>query len=287
MKTLSFIQRLTRDLTQTNPSNLTAEERQTILDCVNASLQIMHDHAPDHSKVTTISINLAAPQAITIGVVQGSTDFTSYSATDEDMYCTIKITGDKIDNQIIGNDKLLLPYSGATGTVSATIYYDAVALPAQYSSISSNPRYADTNTELLQGAYPARDRLLYRFAVGSPECWSVEPNGQHDDYRAVFRVDRLPISAIRLKATARLAPPRITFLDTITATRDLPIRYEHVESYLLPMVRGLLAETDLWRSESLRSAAVARGNAAEVRYSTMIPQTLTTPSNSVGSPSGY
>ena len=100
-------------------------------------------------------------------------------------------------------------------------------------------------------------------------------------------MDRLPLSQVRLRATARLAPPRITFLDTMTAVRDLPIRYEHVESYLLPMVRGMLAETSLWRDPLTRAQAVNRSDEAGGRYELMIPKTLTTPANTVGTPCGY
>jgi hypothetical protein len=287
MTVFSFIQRLTRDLVQTNPANLTAEERQQVIDCANASLQRMHDLAPDHSKVTAISLYLGAPKQISIDVTNGSNAFSGYVATDADLYCTIKIDNDDIENQVIGYSELLHPYSGATGTVNATIYYDAVALPAQYSDIASNPKYADSRIELLQGQFPQRHRLLYRFAVGEPECWMVEANAQQDDFRSVFRVDRLPTRAIRLKATARLAPPRINFLDSLSANTALPIRPEHVESYLLPMVRGMLAETSLWRDVETRASASKRGEEAEIRYEIMIPKQNATPSNTVGTPIGF
>ena len=287
MTVFSFIQRLARDLVQTNPANFTAEERQQVIDCTNASLQRMHDLAPDHSKVTAISLYLGAPKQISIDVTQGSHAFTGYVATDADLYCTIKVDGDDIENQIVGYGELLQPYTGATGTVNATIYYDAVALPAQYSDIASNPRYADTQIQLLQGSFPQRHRLLYRFAIGDPECWMVEANAQQDDFRSVFRVDRLPTREIRLKATARLAPPRILFLDSLSANSMLPIRPEHVESYLLPMVRGMLAETSIWRDKETRSTASKRGEEAEMRYEMMIPKQNATPSNQVGTPVGF
>jgi hypothetical protein len=259
MTVYSFIQRLARDLVQTNPSNFTAEERQQVIDCTNAALQRMHDLAPDHSKVTAISLYLGAPKQITIGVTQGSHQFTGYAATDSDLYCTIKIDGDEVENQIVGSGDLLQPYTGNTGTVNATIYYDAVALPAQYSDIASNPRYADSFVELMQGHFYQRNRLLHRFATGEPEHWMVEANAQQDDYRAVFRVDRLPLGQIRLKATARLAPPRIRFLDTLSANTMLPVRPEHVEGYLLPIVRGMLSETSLWKDKETRATASKRG----------------------------
>jgi hypothetical protein len=287
MTVYSFIQRVCRDLVQTNPSNLTAEERQQIVDCVNASLQRMHDLAPDHSKVTAISLTLNEPKQITIGVTQGGHAFTGYVATDTDLYCTIKIDGDDVENQIVGAGEFLQPYAGQTGTVNATIYYDAVALPNEYSSIASNPRYANNHIELLQGHFPRRSRLLQRFAIGEPEYWMMEANAQQDDFRSVFRVDRLPTSAIRLKATARIAPPRIRFLDTLAASTMIPIRPEHVESYLLPMVRGMLSETSLWKDKETRATASKRGEEVEARYEMMIPKQISTPSNTVGTPIGY
>lgn len=287
MTVFSLIQRLVRDLVQTDTSKLTAEERQTITDCVNASLQRFHDLAPDHSKVTSISLLLGAPRVVTIGVTKNSVQFTGYVATDTDMYCTIRVNGDSIDNQIVGNDTLLMPYAGETGTVQATIYGDAVALPQEYSSIASNPIYADTRQEMSQGNFSSKNRLLYQMAVGEPMRWMIEPNGQHGDFRAVFRTDTLPHRDIRLVATARMAPPRIAFIDTMTTDTLVPIRSEHIEAYLIPAIRGMLAETTLWKSADTRSIAATRGEEAMMRYELMIPKQLTTPSNLVGTPFGF
>ena len=285
MKVFALVQRLARDLTQTNPSNLTAEERQTVQDCINAALQTFHDHAPDHSKIVPISLSLLAPKTISIGVTTGLTDFTGYSIGMDDYYCSIRIDGDGVDNQIVGDGELLHPYAGATGTVSATIYYDAVALSNDYAAIASNPRYLDTDVELPQGLW--RDRILFRnFVTGEPDSWVVESNA-YSEFKSVFRVNRLPTRLIRLKATAILAPPRVSFTDTITATAVLPIRDEHVEGYLLPHIRGLLAETSLWRDPLTRSRAMDKGDQAQARYSEMTPKTLATPSNKVGTPYGY
>jgi hypothetical protein len=286
MKVFALVQRLARDLTQTNPLALTAEERQTVQDCINAALQKLHDYAPDHSKTVPVALSLAAPTAITIGVTQGLTTFTGYSITSDDQYCTIRIDGDGVDNQVIAAGTLLHPYAGTTGTVTATIYHDAIALDETYATIVSNPRHLDTNLELGQGHYPDRHRLAYRLAVGEPESWLVEANA-YGSVRAIFRVDRLPLALIRLKAKALLAPPRVSFTDTIDATVDIAMRVEHIESYLLPMIRGLLAETSLWRDVLTRKRAMDKGDNAALEYNVMVPKSLTTPSNTVGTPEGY
>jgi len=286
MKVFALVQRVARDLTQTNPLAFTAEERQTVQDCINASLQKLYDYAPDHSKTVPISLSLAAPTAITIGVTQGFTTFTGYSITSEDQYCTIVIDGDAVDNQVIADGTLLHPYAGPTGTATAIIYHDAIALDDTYAAIISNPRYLDTNVELGQGAYPDRYRLAYRFAVGEPESWIVEANA-YSSMRAVFRVDRLPLTLTRLKAKALLAPPRVSFTDTIDQTADIAMRVEHIESYLLPMVRGLLAETSLWRDGLTRKRAMDKGDNAALEYNIMVPKTLTTSANTVGTPEGF
>lgn len=286
MKVFALVQRLARDLTQTNPLALTAEERQTVQDCINAALQKLHDYAPDHSKAIPISLSLAAPTNISIGVSEGMNTFTGYSITSDDQYCTIRIDGDGVDNQVIADGTLLYPYAGTTGTVTATIYHDAIALDETYAAIISNPRYLDTNVELGQGFIPDRYRLAYRLAIGDPESWIVEENA-YSSARAVFRVDRLPTGLIRLKAKALLAPPRVSFTDTIGTTADIAMRVEHIESYLLPMIRGLLAETSLWRDVLTRKRAMDKGDNAALEYSVMVPKSLTTPANTVGTPIGY
>lgn len=286
MKVFSLVQRLARDLTQTNPLAFTAEERQTVQDCINAALQVLHNHAPDHSKNVPISLSLAAPTSITIGVTNGLTTFTGYSITSQDQYCTIRIDGDGVDNQVIAAGTLLHPYAGPTGTTTAIIYHDAIALDETYEAIVSNPRYLDTNEQLLQGDYPDRYRLAYRFAIGNPEAWTVEANA-YSSMRSVFRVDRLPAALIRLKAKALLAPPRVSFVDTIETTAEIAVNVKHIESYLLPMIRGLLAETSLWRDALTRKRAMDKGDNAALEYSVMVPKTLTTPANTVGTPEGY
>lgn len=286
MKVFALVQRLARDLTQTNPLAFTAEERQTVQDCLNASLQKLYDYAPDHSKIVPISLSLAAPTSITIGVTQGLTTFTGYSIASDDQYCTIRIDGDGVDNQLIADGTLLHPYAGPTGTATATIYHDAIALDDTYAAIASNPRYLDTNVELRQGFFPDRYNLAYRFAVGEPEAWMVESNA-YSSMRAIFRVDRLPLGLTRLKAKALLSPPRVSFTDTIDQTVDIAMRVEHVESYLLPMVRGMLAETSLWRDVLTRKRAMDKGDTAALEYNIMAPKTLSTPANTVGTPEGY
>lgn len=285
MKVYALIQRLTRDLTQTNPSNLTAEERQTMQDCINAGLQTFYDHAPDHTKIVPISLSLAAPKSITLGVTEGSINFTGYAIQETEYYCTIRIDGDGIDNQIIGDGALLHPYAGTTGTVDAIIYHDAVALDGNYGAIASNPRYVDTDVELQQGVW--RDRNIFRnFIIGEPDTWIVEPNAT-SELKSVFRVNRLPDRLIRLKSTAILTPPRVSFTDTTTAVAVVPMREEHIEAYLMPHVRGLLAETSLWRDPLTRQRAMQKGEQAEMRYREMTPKTIATPANLVGTPFGY
>lgn len=285
MKVFALIQRLTRDLTQTNPSNLTAEERQTLQDCINAGLQTFHDHAPDHSKIIPISIYLAAPKTVSIAVTNGSVDFSGYTITSDEYYCSIIITGDGATNQIIGNGELLYPYIGTSGTVSATIYYDAAALSSEYSEIASNPRHLDTDVELTQGILS--NRYGFRnFVIGSPDTYTLESNA-YGELKSVLRVNRLPNQAIRLKSTAKMTPPRISFTDTTNANMVLPLRIEHVESYLMPYLRGLLAETSLWRDPATRQVAMKKGEQAELRYREMTPKTLSTPTNEVGTPAGF
>ena len=63
---------------------------------------------------------LDAPLAMTLGVAAGSAVITGPNTfTEDQLYRTIRIAGDEIDNQVTGANSLLHPYGGASGTVAA------------------------------------------------------------------------------------------------------------------------------------------------------------------------
>jgi len=288
MKSIAFGNRLARDFNTKSFTELDADARLEILDAINGGLQLLHSLASPDSKITTGSIYIAAPEIVSIGVTQGSAEITGYEFTEDQLYCTIRLDGDGIDNQIVGEDELLHPYAGTTGTVSATIYHDATTVPEPYDEMVGNPRIVETGRELLP-FIPALDPRLRR-KTGEPRFYCVESNARNQNPPApsVIRTDSLPSSAYRLSAKFTLAPGMVSFADLLTSdSSTLPLRDEHVETYLLPVCRKILATSDRWKNADSRSAVKDAGEDAARRYELLVPRTLSTPRNIARTKPGF
>lgn len=288
MNSISFASRLLRDLKERDLASITADTRLTVLDAINGSLQKIHSLSPHIHKETTGSIFLAAPSTISIGVTNGSVEVTGYAFTDEQRYCTIRVDGDPVDNQIMAGAELLHPYMGSTGTVNATIYYDAVQMPEPYEELIGDPR-SITNNKIVT---KLTDLGLLKYgtkALGTPERYWVEANAliQVPDSPAVIRFDMLPSQAMRYQARFTLAPSRIKLTDLTAPGVKLPIREEHVELYLLPIARGILADSEMWRDPETRASAKNEAGAAEAKYESLTISTLATPQNRSGTKFGF
>jgi len=288
MKSIAFANRLSRDIDAKSFVDLPADARLEILDAINGGLQLLHSLAPPQSKITTASIYLAAPVTISLGVTQGSAEITGHDFTTDQLYCTVRLDGDDIDNQIIGENELLHPYTGATGTVSATVYHDATAIPEPYDELVGNPRIMETRRELFPFDPPAEQWI--RRHVCEPRFYHVEPNARNRNPPApsVIRMDALPGTAYRLTSQFTMGPARVAFTDLLTSESvDVPIRAEYVETYLLPVCRGILSSSERWKSKDSRTAATNAAENAAQRYASLVPQTLSTPSNSIRTSPGF
>lgn len=286
MKAIAFAQRLLPKLKAKDLASMDATAKLELVTAINGGLQKLHTLAPHHSKITVGSLYLGAPETVTLELTEGSDEFTGHTVEEEDLYCTIRIDGDAVDNQIIGSGKLLHPYVGATGSHNATLYHDAAIFPEPYAEIISRPRILETKRFVDHD--PARRDFACR-SVATPRYYWMEANARNNNppAPAVVRVDTLPDHAYRLQSDMLLAPARITGNDLLTAETDIPLREEWIEGYFLPVVLGLLASSDLWRNPTTAGAAISAASAAEDGFSVFLHQTLTTPSNRVGTAVGY
>lgn len=287
MKAIAFANRLARDIDEKSVIDLTADIRLEILDAINGGLQKLHALAPATSKITTGSIALTAPLSMTLGVTAGSSTITGATFTADQLYRTVRITGDDIDNQVVGSTELLHPYNGGTGTVAATLYCDAVAISEPYEELVDDPRILETGRDLHH--HKICSVTWHRKQVAEPCFYWPEANARNQNSSApsVIRFDRLPDRAYRLQAQFSLAPARITFSDLLAPGAEIPLREEHVESYLLPVSRAILTSSRLWRDPATKTSVTNEGEAAEQKYRIFAPTTLATPSNHVGTPDGF
>jgi len=293
MKTIALASRLMRDLKEKALADLTADARLEMVDAINSSLQKMDALAAPHSKQRPAAFSAAAPTTISIGVTAGSTEITGYTFTTT--YCTIRIDGDEIDNQIVGATTLRHPYAGETGTVSAVIYGDALLVPSTIAEIATDFFILETRSRVSQdfsrtiGTLDAGHHQNTQKRTGRPDRWWMEANAanQGADVPSVIRFNTLPDRAYRMQADVVMAPLRVTFADLMDSDAALAMRPEHVESFLLPICRGALAASSMWANPDEKASAKSESEDALQRYSILAPKTLSTPANRVGTPKGF
>lgn len=293
MKAIAFAQRLMRDIGEKDLASLTAADRLELVDAINGGLGKMHLNAPPHSKNSRISITLPAPKVISISVEKGSHALAGYAFDITDLFCSIFIEGDGAENQIGADGVLLFPYSGETGTVSATIYHDAAQIPEPVEELISDPENIDTGEVLLQDTTQSyRNHSIGMRTdrrIGQPTYWATEENASNRDPVApsIFRVDSLPDRMVRLTAKASMGPARVSFQSILDGTAVIPLREDQVETFLLPICRGILTSSSLWRDAEEKPNARKEAKAAENQHATMAPRHLATPSHKVFTPRNF
>lgn len=296
MKTMALASRLMRDLKESSLAQLTAESRLELLDAVNGSLQELHDLAPPHSKIRDHAFFVHAPLELTLTVTQGSTTVSGDPIPESRSHCTIRLEGDAVDNQVRGTDTLFHPYAGPSGVVRAMVYYDAIAVPESIDEVvedhlfilETRERVAKDSSRRgetwITGRIPGRSKRVAR-----PHNWWMESDARNSNPAApaLIRLDTLPDASYRMQARVSLAPGRITFVDMITDTASVPMRPQHVESYLLPLARARLTTSSMWRDADIKRSVEDKASVAKAAYATLIPQTISTQANRVGTPFGY
>lgn len=295
MKTIALASRLMRDLKEKSLADLTADTRLELVDAANFAFQKLHSIAPPHSKQVIASFYVPAPRTVSLEVTEGSATITGYAFPDADLYRTIRIDGDAVDNQILGTDSLLHPYAGPTGTVSAVIYGDAILVPSTIEEIVSDLHIIDTRTKISQdfsktiGSIDFGHHQSPQKRVGRPDRWWPESKAENQNppVPAIMRLNTLPDAAYRIQADATKAPLRITFLDIMDSDSEIALREEHIESYLIPIARGHLTKSSMWADSSTKAEAKDEAKTAMNEYSILAPKTLSTPANRVGTPKGF
>ena len=288
MKAIAFLSRLCRDFAVKSPHDLTADARLEILDAINGAIQRIDELSGSKSKTTNGAFYLPAPETVTLEMTNGSALVDGYAFTSEQYAKTIRIDGDDIDNQVTGTNSLLHTYKGTTGTVSAVIYGDTIYLPEPYLEVIGDPLILGECRHVKKGSakqvsYPRKD-------IGTPMTYWIEGNAgnRNPAYPAIVKFHPMPDRYYRIEVEVSLAPIRIKFTDLLAPGEKLPVREEWIESYLLPIARANLTDSELWRDKSSRNKVESAGERALQRFEALMPSaTYATPSNEVGTPYGF
>lgn len=212
---------------------------------------------------------LNPPISIAIAVTNGSKNATIANDVWEAWFsgCSIIIDGAAVDNQIRNNAAavvLKFPYSGTTGTKTATIYHDSLELDADVLEVSDEVKIDRVPLQKINT--PSRNTLSpqniedfgsHRNGFIRPidsvaastgnttgfivETWSPDAVTEP---RTRIRFAPAPSKACFVDYSVMLCPPRIT---TLLSLAYLPIPFDFMESIFLPLALKQLRGCPFWR----------------------------------------
>lgn len=225
------------DQNTNNSRGVTANDRNDLLTCLQAAAQEIYTDAPAAAIKRREGGQLLPPANVTLSVTQYSKvcSITSYLATMAG--CTIRISGDDLDNVIISATELLRPHQGSTGSTSATVYCDCITIPTKYDMVIEPVEFPNraclpmvNGTEEMR--YWNSDRVWTPRLRYPNDIWYnlknktiQEPAVCMAEYEALgtaapalyLRFNPMPGQAYAIAYTGRLAPPVIALADFYNA----------------------------------------------------------------------
>lgn len=229
-----------------NRRGLIEGDKEEVLSAINAAMQICFSLGPVQLREQRRAFVLRVPTPVTLSVTQYSTSFASLATwADWMLGCTIRIAGDTRDNELVGNDELLRPFMGTTGTgIAATVYADAVPLDAGVLRVLEPvelPRQRPLMACATRGDFEHCEHGEMK-GVGVPGRWFCEARYSEGTpfTQRLLRVAPMPDTAYSLSYRAEIKPPQYLQEDLYTETNystdpGTEIPFDWVESTLLPV----------------------------------------------------
>lgn len=294
--TLQLAQRLGRHLDVPDASNLDGDAALDVLSAINAGIQAYYREAPAMYRRTTVSHTLRAPETVSLDLTQYSNAVEDGSFTDAMRGCSVRIPGVAADNEVTSGSTLLDDWLGATGTVTATVWFDAVPIEDVIERVCGDVRLLSPT-----GQYACclrRNPALLLFGGSGERTWCRE-SGQPTDYAldpvggsqggepaTLLRVHPMPAAACTVRFEAQLGPKLVTF-GQLQSPAKIPVPEERVDDILLPLCEAELTVSPLWRDASKARLFLDRRDEVLGRRLPMMPSDYGTPHNRVGTPCGF
>ena len=296
MTTVQLFQRLGRRARGGDFTKLSLTEQGDLAEAANSALQRVYEALPIYFKEQTQGFVLLAPQPITgVGVTQNSNILGSNVFDVSRIGCSVALDGDPAWNTVLGPNLLLNPYLGATGTVSGTLYGDAVySTTLPFDRIIGDPKFAN------QTAVPMFNMTISRTngsqmgwgwvmpqTVGRPQTWGVMllGNAQGNTPLLVMKFSPAPDIAYAINVRLGFWPKRLTLADYDAAT-TIPVPDQFIETALIPMGLDALISTPIWESRKDEQIIMEKAEFAE-EFLRRQPGQVAAPSNRVFTPIGY
>lgn len=291
--TVQLFHRLGRMTKQGDFTKLSMSEQSDLVQAADSGLQEVYGALPNVYKELTEGFLLPAPVTVTVPVVQNSSALASNVFTTDQIGRSVVLDGDANWNQIIGVNQLLNPYLGASGTVSGTVYGDAVySTKYPFERIIGNPRFPNHGSTLTMNPNlrPTSDGAgwwIYQQSVGTPLYWWTQAMGesQGNSPALVLRFSPAPSKAFALSVRMSYWAKRLTLADVSDAT-DIPLPDQFIESALIPLGLQALSLTPVWDSKYDPRRYDEAADRAR-RFIKERPGQISAPNNRVFTPLGW
>lgn len=255
ISTVELFHRIGRRARTGDFSRLSMSELTDLLQAANAANQKVYNALPIYFKEQTQGFVLPGPLAITgVGVTQYQKTVTGVTFTAAQFGQSVVLDGDSGWNQIIGTDQLLNPYMGSTGTVSGTVYGDAIhSTTVPLDRIIGDPQFADKSLTPLYAWNMSRTNgqvnSLWPFwqTIGVPAAWwpQVYGNSQGNTPIMTLRFSPAPSRALAINCRIGFWPVRLSLADYDAAT-VLPVPDQFIDAALIPIALGEFMSSPSW-----------------------------------------
>lgn len=246
MTTAELFSRLLSRATVRDPGRVPFDDAVEIVAGMNAGISEYYKLAPARFSRTTISKLLPAPATVSVQAVNGSATLGATAFAEAQRGASVVVGDDAGQNEVVGPDSLLDAYLGTTGTVSASVYGDAVVLgDATFRRVVSHPRLNDGTELKVDDALVNRNFKGTR-GIGTPRRYCVEMSGAAGGGKdvAILRVDPMPNKAFIARMEVELSPLKIVYAD-LSAPVDVPVPAD-MEHSLIALIRWHLKGNELF-----------------------------------------
>lgn len=287
MTLLQLGNRLCRRLKVNDIHTLVTDDAQEVIDSINAALAEFFMLAPfTYRQRRSVHSQINAPIQVTITATKGSYHVEGLSA--DHIGKSVQIAGDGGINKVEAANTLQAPFSGVSGSVTATIYSDVIPLSDDFARFVGQPILID-GSSFIRALVRQNDEMpfLGEAPIGSPVRFVVEARGQAAGASPSFLMRLIPIPATSYGVTATMeVRPKQFKLPELTTDAVLPIAPEHALSILYPMALSHLTTGQLWPQGEDAKGVMADAERA-VSFLQRIPQDFGPSFNRVKTPYGY
>jgi hypothetical protein len=277
-------------------TKLSMSEQTDLAEAANTGLQRLYNALPTYFKEQTQGFVLPAPLAVTaVGVTQYGKAVTGITFTSAQFGQSIVLDGDPNWNQIIGDNELLNPYMGSTGSVNGTIYGNAIYSETYpFDRVIGNPQYAGQGqgpnfTTIIAPMNTANPNGWWWYSnnIGVPQAWwpQVFGNSQRNTPLMVLRFAPAPSQAFAVNVRLGFWPKRLTLADYDAATA-LGVPDQFIEPSLIPMCLQAFMSSPAWQTRGDEAMIDQKGDNGELFAKNQLGQ-VGSPNNRVGTPYGY